>query len=313
MNRKKIKVSAPGKIILSGEHAVVYGKPAILTTIGKRVFLQIGLRPKSLEITPKNIPQDYVLRSFNLLKKLTGYKGGLKLNIKTQVPIGCGLGSSASFVSSLAAGLMALLGKPFDQKAINEAAYQMEILQHGSPSGGDNTIVTYGGFLWFRKEAENLKCFSQITAKRKLPKLILLDSGKPLESTKEMVLGLRERYKRNKSKYQLLFNETEKVTKAILGWLLKENNEDFALLLRKNERLLEKMGVVSPSARKLVRKIEAVGGSAKISGAGGIKKGSGILIVYHKNLGRIKKLAEKEKLRLYTASFGKEGVRIEKN
>jgi len=82
--------------------------------------------------------------------------------------------------------------------------------------------------------------------------------------------------------------------------------------IKENEVLLEKLGVVSNSTIKLIRKIEKTGGAAKISGAGGKKDKSGILLIYHKDINKLKNFARKEKLELIEIQLGERGVRIEK-
>lgn len=266
------KVSVPAKLILSGEHAVVYGYPAIATAINLR---------------------------------LTATKSG---KIESDIPIGAGMGSSAAF----AVALSAFKAGKLDLEKINSLAYKLEKGLHGNPSGVDNTVVTYGGFLWYRKEAENFKTFKQIESKIRLPRFFLLNSGKPEESTKEMVSFVADLYKRKKKPTEEIFKQIENVTKDFLGFLLKENGAELGNLIQDNEKLLEKLGVVSSKTKQIIRLIEKEGGSAKISGAGGIKSGSGMVIVYHKDTKKISLIAKKYGFDLSPIKLGEEGVRIER-
>lgn len=265
-----LKVSAPGKIILSGEHAVVYGYPAILSAVNKRLTISAL---------------------------------GDKKKIDSDIPIGCGMGSSAAYAVAISAINRVLKREKWDLAEINRQAYKMEKKQHGNPSGGDNTISTYGGFLWYRKETESFKTFSPITIKRKIPEFYILDSGKPEETTGEMVAGVKKSIR--------IFGRMEYITKSFLRFLTGEENSDFGELIRENERLLEKIGVVSDSTIKLIKNIEKLDGSAKISGAGGKKSGSGILLVFHKDLEVIKHFADKSNFKLIKVRLGEEGVKIE--
>jgi mevalonate kinase len=269
---KITKTSAPGKLIISGEHAVVYGYPALVSAVDRRLSID-----------------------------REGY-------ISSEIPMGVGMGSSAAYAVATSA---IKLGK-LDKEKINEAAYKMEKVHHGNPSGVDNTISTYGGFLWYRKEAEGLKIFEKIKIKRKFPKIYLLNSGKPAESTKEMVEYIAGRYKREKPTVEELFKRIEAVTRKFLKYSLGEVDESFGELLKENELLLEKLGVVSAATKRIIRKIEKMGGYVKVSGAGGRRKGSGILIVYHKNYGRIRKFAERNKLDFFPVKMGEGGIKIEK-
>ena len=265
------KVSAPAKLILSGEHSVVYGYPAIATAVNLR---------------------------------LTANASG---NISSDIPIGAGLGSSAAF----AVATSALEFESLDLEKINDAAYRVEKKLHGNPSGVDNTIVTYGGFLWYRKENEKFKTFKQIGTKTKLPKIYLLNTGKPIESTKEMVEMVGGRYSSKKISTLKIFKNMEDITKNFLDLLLG-GKEDFGKLISENERLLEELGVVSNKTKDLVRIIEKAGGHIKVSGAGGKKDGSGMAILYHKDIEKITLLKKKHGFNLIPVKVGEEGVRIEK-
>jgi mevalonate kinase len=87
---------------------------------------------------------------------------------------------------------------------------------------------------------------------------------------------------------------------------------DFGSLVKENEKLLEELGVVSESTKKIIRRIENTGGAAKISGAGGRKDKSGIVIVYHKDSVKLLNFAKKSNWELFSVKMGEEGVRIEK-
>ena len=273
------KVSAPGKLIISGEHAVVYGYPALVTAVDKRLSVTLA---------------------------------GGKKTIESNIPIGRGMGSSAAYTVATSAVKLFLRDRKLDLNGINDTAYRAEKKRHGNPSGVDNTISTYGGLLWFRKESESLKLFSSIQAKRALLKLYLIDTGRPLESTKEMVAKVKRLYKKDPSATEIIFRKIERVTRSFLKYLLGEGATNFQELIKENESLLEKLGVVSDSTVKLIRGIEKVGGAAKISGAGGWKDRSGILLVYHKNPEKLHIFAKKNNLNLFEVKLGEEGVRIEK-
>lgn len=255
------KVSAPGKIILSGEHAVVYGYPAIAAAVNRRLTVDSDGR------------------------------------IASDIPIGCGMGSSAT----LAVAQAALKIKETDLEKVNKLAYSFEKKHHGNPSGVDNTVSTYGGFVWYRKESESFKTFKKILPKVRLSKLYLVNTGKPQESTKEMVKYVGGLRKARRTFVDGIFKEIEAVTRGFLDFLLNESKQDFGGLIRENEKLLEKLGVVSESTKSLIRRIEKIRGFAKISGAGGRKEESGMVLIYHKDID----------LKLMSVKLGEEGVRIE--
>lgn len=307
---RKINVSTPGKVILSGEHAVVYGYPAILAAVNRRLLVRVE-KSDSFEVIPV-AAKDVVKHSLRLLGKKFGEENlaEVKISISSQIPIGCGMGSSAAFAVGISAGIFELLKQPRNLAAINECAYEIEKRQHGNPSGGDNTVATYGGFLWYRKETENFKTFSFLTAKIS-PRIFIINTGRPEEKTGEMVMKVRDLYSRSHLKVEKIFQEIEATTRVFLKFLLGEEIVDFKELIRTNEKLLEELGVVSPLTKLLIRKIEKIGGAAKISGAGGVKKGSGIVLAYHEEPEILIAFAKKRNLDISKVKLGEVGLKYE--
>lgn len=158
--KKRVKVSAPGKIILSGEHSVVYGCPAILAAIDRRLSVGVEKTRGGLEIVSGE-PPDLVKHAFKKTKEVFREKigKGLKITIDSQIPVGRGLGSSAALAVAVTGAIFKLVNQSWSEEKINKIAYEIEKKQHGNPSGGDNAVSTHGGFLWFRKETEEFKAF----------------------------------------------------------------------------------------------------------------------------------------------------------
>jgi mevalonate kinase len=279
----EVRVSAPGKIILTGEHAVVYGHPAILAAVDKRLVIE-GRR----------------------------VNGQTKVKVlKSEIPIGAGMGSSAALSVAAAAAETVLRKKKWDLDNINSIAYESEKKYHGNPSGGDNTIVTYGNFLWYRKETESFKIFRRIIPKIKLPDFFLVNSGIPKEATGEMVAKVADLYSKNPQKINRILTKIEIVTRKFLN-LLIDGNGDWGELINENEKYLELLGVVSKTGRNLIRGIKKIGGAAKVSGAGGTTNGSGIILIYHLDEKKLRDFCESNNLEILPVKLGEEGVRIEK-
>lgn len=305
------KVSAPGKIILSGEHAVVYGYPAILAAIDQRLSVQVseGKKLENLPFEGEKLLEFALNKIYRNLRK--GKTVSYQIKFDSQIPIGCGMGSSAAFAVALSAAVLQYHNEPWNLEKINEIAYGIEKKQHNNPSGGDNTISTYGGFLLYRKETETFKVFSSLKT-RVFPSLFLINSGKPIETTGEMVDKVRRFYLRSPLKVEKTFKEVEQVTRGFLKFLSKEES-NLGELVKTNEELLERLGVVSKKTMRLIRKIEKIGGFAKISGAGGAKDNSGIIITYHPDQEKLLSFAKKENLDIFRVKLGEEGVRIERH
>jgi len=308
----KVKVSAPGKIILSGEHAVVYGFPEILCAIDKRLSVEIEEGEKGLKVKPDQ-GKTLVEYALEVIKKKLGLNGlrNLKVQVDSQIPIGSGMGSSAAFAVAITGALFEFLKLPRSLKKINGIAYEIEKKQHGTPSGGDNTISTYGGFLLYRKETETFKVFSPLKTKV-LPSICLINSGRPEESTGEMIKTVRDFIVKSPKKSEIIFKEMEKITRGFLKFLSGEK-QNFGDLIARNERFLEDLGVVSLRTISLIKKIESLGGAAKISGAGGVKGNSGIILAYHQNPKVLLELANKEKLDVIDVKLGAKGIRNEQS
>lgn len=314
MNRETrlVKVSSPGKIILSGEHSVVYGEPAIVASIDKRLHLSLSGSRSDINVIPQNA-EYFVRQAMILIKDYFGTPShiGFNIEINSQIPIGCGMGSSAAFSVALSAAFFKLINQRLDLKKVNEIAYLIEKKHHGNPSGVDNTISTYGGLLWFRKESESFYTYSQIKLKRRLPRVFIFNTGKPEESTKEIVKTVADLYKKNPKKTGKIIKKMGIVTKDFLKYLMEEDDVILSQLIKDNEMLLEDLSVVSKDTEELIRRIEKIGGSAKISGAGGIKNGSGILLLYHPKPAKLMSFFRQKNIKIEEIKLGTKGVKVE--
>lgn len=305
-----LKVSAPGKIHLLGEHTVVYGKPALLATVNLRVTVRLN-RTNGLSDSNnlRKIVEPIVKKELKI-KKIPPYK----LEINSQLPIGAGLGSSASVCAAYIAALLSFLKVKWDLNLINELTYQAEKVFHGNPSGGDNSTVVFGGLIWFRKESPDLKIIQPMpfTIPKKLAKnFVLINTGKPKETTKQLVEMVCTKFKAQGTKFQKIFDHQEQLVKELLSVVPTGNEKQFIQIIRAGEKNLETLGVVSPFVKTIIRKIENMGGAAKICGAGGKTKATGILLCYHSDSSKIKNIAKFYKLEYIRTSLGVEGLKQE--
>lgn len=305
MKQMKVIVSVPGKIIITGEHSVVYGKPALAAAVDNRLTVTLTLGVKVKNKLPKG---KLVKKAIDIMKNYLGtrFPTNFNLEILSDIPSGACMGSSAALgVGIVTAFIVASSGNSkLDHRLINELAYKVDKFQHGNPSGVDTSTVTFGGFVWYRKEFEFLKSLFKFQFKvaNSLQHFYLINTGKPKESTKEMV----EKFKPNS------LDDFERVTKQITQAIHDEDESSLMKGIKENEMLLEKAGIVSKSTILIIRAIEASGGVAKVSGGGGYKDKSGVLPVYHKNLNKLKRSIKKYGLEVMNAKLGVEGVRIEK-
>lgn len=305
-----ITVSAPAKIHLLGEHAVVYGKPALLAATDLRITVSIenfrsAQNFDSEFIQLKKVIETSIKKKFKV-KEIPSYS----ITISSDIPIGSGLGSSAAISAAYSCALLKFLNLPHDNKTVFEIAYEGEKFFHGNPSGGDLATVIEGSFLWYRREFDFLKTFSPLPfgLHKNIKNFYLIDSGKPEETTKEMVVDVvGVQYKKNPKLVQRIFDDQERLTKQMVIALRDGDEESLLETIRDGEKNLEKLGVVGKKAQKIIREIEKLGGAAKIMGGGGVKDGSGMLLVY---LIDNKKIAELKAFKLIDVKLNQKGIVI---
>ena len=281
----KISYSAPAKVILSGEHAVVYGKPALVSAINLRLKFTVTnlARPrqdsnldKGILFISNKVKNFLKEQRIQFVDKLFDYK------IESEIPIGRGLGSSAALsVASVAAFLEFYAGRQFDKELINKMSFEIEKYFHKSPSGVDNSAVCFGGIFIYRKTSSLSKNINNLDFK--IPKnidekLFLIDSGKPKETTGEMVESVKS-VKSVESVNDIL-NKIELETKNIEVAIKNQDINLFKDCLVNNERLLEELGVVSEKTKELLFSLHKFG-VGKVTGAGGRETNSGFILFFN--------------------------------
>jgi len=275
----KISYSAPAKVILSGEHAVVYGKPALVSVINLRLKFTVTISERSLQ--DSNVNKEIIsisnkVKNFLAEQKINFVDKAFSYEITSEIPIGRGLGSSAALsVASVAAFLEFYTGKEFDKKIINDLAFQIEKYFHKNPSGVDNSASCFGGLILYQKKVD-LKNLEYKIPKIIEEKLFLIDSGNPKETTGEMVDFVRATVDEKK------LSEIEITTNNLVSSIKKQDEILFRQCLVNNEKQLEKLGVVSEITKILLSNLSKFG-VGKVTGAGGKNSGSGYILFFADN------------------------------
>ncbi len=306
----RLSYSAPAKVILSGEHSVVYGKPALVSAIDLALTCTIAESSNKISDDLTQFISKTVL-SYLKSKKIDHIEKNIKLTFKSNIPSGRGLGSSAALsTTATAACLHFFTGNKPTKETINNIAYQIEKRFHANPSGVDTSTSCFGGLIFYRKEFEFLKTISSLNFK--LPEkfeqnIYLIDSGKPKESTKEMVQFLGSEFNKNPNFVEEKLTQIEKTTKKMTLSIIQENMNLFAECIQQNEKLLEELQLVSSKTRNLLVSLQSFG-VGKITGAGGKKLGSGFILFFADDKKKLEKYLENNHIKYLRFKQNKDGV-----
>jgi mevalonate kinase len=269
---------AYGKVILVGEHAVVYGVPAIAVgvgvaatasaRVGQQSSLTIGIR--RWDLAARETLGTAEARAFGaLIAAVAG--AGLAPQIEAEVqlhqPSGVGLGASAAIGVALARAVSDALGKPSAERPAAEilaAAQAWENVFHGKASGVDAATAYHGGCLWFRpaEPPEPLRI--------QRPLRLAVAVAGPAVSTRLMVESVAAFRQQHPQRFDLLLQSIHALVQEARVALLLGRAGDLGALLDRNHRLVSELGVSTPAldtACQLARDAGALG--AKLTGGGG--------------------------------------------
>lgn len=292
---KTTEASAPGKIILFGEHAVVYGRPAIAAPVTQlRATAVVEDNPETgVILRAPDLGRDYDLqeagetdpfaRAVHIVIASAGLfrMPDLIVTVRSAIPIASGLGSGAAMASAVIRALAHHLGIEFlaTNEWVSDMTYQVEQLLHGTPSGIDNTVVAYEKPVYFlRQEPENV--IETFTVARPVH-LLIADTG-IASSTKAVVGDVRRQWQADPAHFEKLFDRCGQIAGAARQALETGQIETLGRLMDENHACLQEMTVSSPELDSLVAAAETAGAlGAKLSGAG--RGGNVIALVTEKS------------------------------
>ena len=270
--------TAPGKITLAGEHAVVYGRPAIAVPVWERVA-QATITPlpaaRGCLILAPDIKRRFWLASaaatepLAVVTRLTLAHLNVDINpdwqieVRSQLPIASGLGSGAALSTALVRAIYTHLGHTPDPAQVSALVYESERFYHGTPSGIDNTVIAYGMPVWFIKGQPP----ATFQASQPLT-LAIADSG-VAAPTKATVGDVRQGWQRDAARYEHWFDEIGELVQAVRRALETGDLPALGQLFNRNQALLAQLGVSSPLLDQLLAAARTAGAyGAKLSGGG---------------------------------------------
>jgi mevalonate kinase len=270
--------TAPGKIILFGEHAVVYGRPALAVPVfqvyaratveeGEEKGIWIEAPQIELAATLEALGHDHPLAmAVELVFRSLGQSPQgqkLRLRVDSTIPVASGLGSGAAVSVALIRALSAHLGQPLPDEQVNALAYEIEKIHHGTPSGIDNTVVTYGRAVYFvRGQAP------QPFSIRGHFTLIIGDTGIPAP-TRQAVADVRRLWQADPKRYNALFDAIGEIVQEARQALEAGDGARLGELMNANHALLQELTVSSAELDALVEAARGAGAwGAKLSGGG---------------------------------------------
>lgn len=383
--------SAPGKTILMGEHAVVYGAPAVVAAVDLRARAavaedasvpagRVALELPDLDHLEVLAPAEVVAYARRARERWEVYHrssdrgsfdavrgerpdhvalvalgeamlaaraarpggdgagpgprgrpvrsargersgAGVRLEVRSGIPVGRGFGSSAAVGAAVASAWLAREGVEPSRDALEDLLLEVERRQHGDPSGVDAAAVLHGGLVWAAPaEGEEGRRFEEARSESDiLERFRLVDTGPPAESTGEVVAAVRERRRSDPESTGEAIDSIREATLRFRDQLGRPGASSAYVseLIRDCQRALEGLGVVPEPVRDVVRAVEDEGGAAKISGAGALTSpdsgppGGGLLLVFHPRPERMREWPFLEDLDVLDVRLGVGGTRVE--
>lgn len=335
-----MRVHAPGKLILSGEHAVVYGQPALAMAINR--YAIATARPQllpfiSFDLSDLGYERKFTLNALDQLKNRIKQKylrfiagefkirevlhkpvelaqfvlslfieslnlkltHGLKICVQSDIPMGCGMGSSAATILSIVHAIAHYFETPHSSDLFYRLGLEAENMQHGHSSGLDLKVSMQGGCILMKEG----RTYSRLVPN--LP-MYLVNTGTPDASTGECVEQASQYFRTGN-----LGQDFATVTCEMDQALQNNNVKLMQDVIKENHNLLVKIGVVPPKVQQFIEDINKIQSAAKICGAGSISGDkAGIVLVVTDDINQLKIICAKYHYSILPIMGEKRGVHV---
>ncbi len=306
---------APGKIILFGEHFVVYQNKAILGAINKyatvtsektntdNILVSSSLGQSSIQKDEDVSNVEKKFRPFFYIAKQVieknNFDKGITIKIESDIPIGAGLGSSSACCVAAAASILNLFNNT-DEKEVLELAINAEKTIFPNTSGADCTVSVSGGIIEYQKE----KGFSKIETENEFNFLII--DSEQVHSTDKVVERVRKFKENNSDVFTELCSEEERLIAKALDSMKKNDLETIGKCMAQNQMFLEQIGVSNDELLSITKEIEKITFGAKITGAGD----GGCIIALTQKDDDLSEYVNTTKYQTYQVTIQKTGMQV---
>lgn len=319
---KTVVVKVPAKLIISGEHSVLFNKTAVACAVSIAMKIKIKqIKKPKIVVKGSGFRVNCKLKNFSIEKKNDDVLleiirqfcdktktpvSGLKITINSKIPMNCGMGSSACLVSGLVCGLNELYNTKLKPLTLIAIATQLECLFHGKSSGIDTNTVIRGGVLSCVKGKYDKLAHS-------FDEIYIVNTGRPNFSTKNIVNYVMDNFPKTSS----IWKDFSKTSLSIIEGI--ESGKAIYNKIATNEKLLEKIGIVSSKVQNFIQILLNYSIYAKVCGAGSIAEkepyGSGVVAIFQKlspvQRKELKKVCSKFHYKMKKIHIVNSGIEIE--
>jgi len=303
--------SAPGKIILFGEHFVVHGTKAILAAIDKRVTvtstftdnktIKVNSQLGTIEV-PISSSHEEVKSEFRpfvyLANKIINSEqnvSGLEITIDSDIPIGVGLGSSSACCVAATASISELFNE-LSSEEILKMSIEAEKTIFPDTSGADCTVCTYGGMIEYPnvEKIDNTFDLNLLIANSMIP-----------HNTKNSVEKVNKFKENDEERFSQLCDLENKLVDEVIASMKNNDATTFGLKMSENQKYLEEIQISNDTLRNMISCLKEISLGTKITGAG--DGGCIIALVKDENMDKVTELLPKDK-EYFSAKIDTKGV-----
>lgn len=294
MSSTKVTASAPGKVTLFGEHAVVYGEPALVASIGKRVYVTTELRDDdhvrivasdlqvpglTVTFTGEELIVEtdygrtisavaYLKTAIDVVSKYLGVFKGANIVVRSEMPVGAGLGTSAAVAVATILSYSTALGYALKKEEVARLGWEVEKLVQGAASPMDTSITTYGGVIKVKLLSGNDYEVKALPRVSDLP--IVIGYVEREARTKDLIAKVKSLKDRYPEIVDRIIRTIGLITEMAEAALIGNDLITLGELMNVNQGLLDSLGISNRRLSELIYAARSAGAlGSKITGAGG--------------------------------------------